>query len=64
MDNFDIKKLIAAVAFVAGSFAIAAVAAPVGVPLASSILFRDRANFKPLWAILTGGDPVGARASA
>ena len=59
MGNFDIKKIIAAVAFVAGSVAIAAVAAPVGVPLANSILFKDKANFKPLWSILTGGDPVG-----
>ncbi len=59
MSNFDIKKLIAAVAFVVGSVAIAAVAAPVGVPLANNVLFKDKANFKPLWAILTGGDPVG-----
>lgn len=59
MSNFDIKKLIATVAFVVGSVAIAAVAAPVGVPLANNVLFKDKANFKPLWAILTGGDPVG-----
>ena len=59
MDNFDAKKLVAAVAFVVGSVAIAAVAAPVGVPLVNSVLLKDRADFEPLRAILTGGDPVG-----
>ena len=59
MDNFDIKKVVAAVAFVAGSIAIAVVTAPLGAPIANNFLFRDGANFKPLLAILTGGDPMG-----
>lgn len=52
MGYFDIKKVIAAVAFVVGSVAIAVVAAPVGVPMAGNILFKDGANFKPLWTVL------------
>ena len=60
MDRFDIKKVLSAVAFVVGSIAIAAVAAPVGVPLSSNILFKGGVSFKPLWAILVGGDPVNA----
>ena len=59
MGSFDIKKLIAAIAFVAGSVAIAVVAAPIGVPMASNTLFKTGANFKPLRAIITGGDPAG-----
>lgn len=60
MGSFDIKKLIAAIAFIAGSVAIAVVAAPIGVPMASNILFKTGANFKPLWSIITGGDPAGS----
>ena len=59
MGSFDIKKLIAAIAFIAGSVAIAVVAAPIGVPMASNTLFKTGANFKPLRAIITGGDPAG-----
>ena len=59
MGSFDIKKLIAAIAFVAGSVAIAVVAAPIGVPMASNTLFKTGANFKPLRAIIIGGDLVG-----
>lgn len=59
MGSFDIKKLIAAIAFIAGSVAIAVVAAPIGVPIASNTLFKTGANFKPLRAIITGGDPAG-----
>lgn len=59
MDNFGAKKVIAAVACAVGSVAIAVVAAPVGVPMAGNILFKDGANFKPLWTILAGGDAMG-----
>lgn len=59
MGSFDIKKLIAAIAFVAGSVAIAVVAAPIGVPMASNTLFKTGANFKPLRAIIIGGDLAG-----
>lgn len=59
MGSFDVKKLIAAIAFVAGSVAIAVVAAPIGVPMASNTLFKTGANFKPLRAIIIGGDLAG-----
>lgn len=59
MGSFEIKKLIATIAFIAGSVAIAVVAAPIGVPMASNTLFKTGANFKPLRAIITGGDPAG-----
>lgn len=59
MGSFDIKKLIAAIVFVAGSVAIAVVAAPIGVPMASNTLFKTGANFKPLRAIIIGGDLAG-----
>lgn len=59
MGSFDIKKLIVAISFIAGSVAIAVVAAPIGVPMASNTLFKTGANFKPLRAIITGGDPAG-----
>lgn len=59
MDNFGTKKAIAAVAFAIGSVTIAVIAAPVGVPMAGNILFKDGTNFKPLWTILVSGDPMG-----
>ncbi len=60
MDNISIKKILAAAVFAGGSAAIAAITAPIGVPLASGILLEDGMGLEPLWAILTSGDPMGS----